>query len=122
ARFVLSSSQYSPKISESSGSCRTGAEQANEYGESRSSLTGLLQVLPWSVERARSTATRCSWSVNQFSKSVPSFRQATEGSRSSCSVSMTTNGLPQVCPLSEDWTAIRRPPLGHGSLGVETCA
>ena len=32
--LVFSSSQYRPRISEPSASCRTGEEQANEYGES----------------------------------------------------------------------------------------
>src|SRR5262249_54446706 len=120
ARFFLLSSWYRPRINEPSGSSRTGEEQANEYRESRSSLTGLLQVLPLSVDRARRTVTRFWWSVNQLSRSVPSLRQATEGSRSSWSVSMTTTGLFQVWPVSEERTAMMRPPLGHLSLGVET--
>ncbi len=50
-----------------------------------------------------------------------SLRQATEGSRSSYSVSMMTVGWFQVWPLSEERTAKIMPPFGHLALGVETC-
>src|SRR6516165_5973119 len=116
ARFFFSSSWYRPRINEPSGSSRAGEEQANEYGESILSLTGSLQVLPWSVERASKMATRSCSSANQLSRSVRSLRQATEGSRSSWSVSMTTTGLLQVRPLSEERTVMMRPPFGHFSL------